>query len=147
MQSVLNYQDFYNLLIGRTPHAFNRALGTSFKKNKIEISKEHWSILAILREKNGCSQQYLAQKSFRDRPSISRLIDKMEKDGLVERRNDKNDRRLKLIFLTSAGKSLEKKIIPLVHKTIKKALTGIDNENIMIIKETFEKINQNLDKK
>ncbi|WP_183477169.1 MarR family transcriptional regulator [Mesonia hippocampi] len=75
----------------------------------MEISKEHWSILAILWEKNGCSQQYLAQKSFRDRPSISRLIDKMEKDGLVERRNDKNDRRLKLIFLTSAGKSLEKK--------------------------------------
>ncbi|MBB4118681.1 hypothetical protein GGR32_000961 [Mesonia hippocampi] len=30
MQSVLNYQDFYNLLTGRTPHTFNRALGTSF---------------------------------------------------------------------------------------------------------------------
>ena len=48
MQSILEYQDFYSLLTGRTPQAFNRVLNKNFRQNGVELTKEQWSILAVL---------------------------------------------------------------------------------------------------
>lgn len=145
MQPILNYQDFYNLLTGRTPQAFNRTLINNFKQGGLDLSKEQWSILAVLWENDGCSQQYLAEKSFRDRPSVTRLIDNMEKDGLVERRPDANDRRLNLIFLTAKGRDMEQTIIPLVNKTVEEAINGITPEKVSVVKEVLQEIYNNLE--
>lgn len=147
MQSILEYQDFYNLLTGRTPQAFNRVLNKNFRQNGVELTKEQWSILAVLWENDGCSQQYLADKSFRDRPSVTRLIDNMEKDGLVKRKPDVNDRRSNLIFLTKKGKQIQEKVMNLVNATVEESIKGISIENILTVKEVFHKIYQNLEVK
>lgn len=147
MLSILEYQDFYNLLTGRTPQAFNRVLNKNFRQNGVELTKEQWSILAVLWENDGCSQQYLADKSFRDRPSVTRLIDNMEKDGLVDRKPDVNDRRSNLIFLTKKGKQIQEKVMSLVNATVEESIKGISVENIVTVKEVFHKIYQNLEVK
>lgn len=147
MQSILKYQDFYNLLTSRVVQSFNRVLVKNFKENGIELSREQWSVLAVLWENNGCSQQHIAEKSFRDRPSVTRLIDNMEKDGLVERKPDPNDRRSNLIFLTQKGKDLEDKIIPLVNKTVEESYQGISKENILTVKAVLQEIYSNLESK
>lgn len=147
MQSILDYQDFYHLLTGRTPQSFNRVLNRNFKLNEIELTKEQWSILAILWEKDGCSQQYLAEKSFRDRPSVTRLLDTMEREELVVRRPDANDRRLNLIFLTEKGKQMQKKVMEVVNNTVGEAIEGISPQEIKVVKETFQKIYKNLENK
>lgn len=147
MQSILEYQDFYSLLTGRTPQAFNRVLNKNFRQNGVELTKEQWSILAVLWENDGCSQQYLADKSFRDRPSVTRLIDNMEKDGLVDRKPDVNDRRSNLIFLTKKGKQIQEKVMNLVNATVEESIKGISVENIVTVKEVFHKIYQNLEEK
>ncbi len=147
MQSILNYQDFYNLLTSRVVQSFNRVLIKNFKQNGIELSREQWSVLAVLWENNGCSQQHIAEKSFRDRPSVTRLIDNMEKDDLVVRKSDPNDRRSNLIFLTQKGQDLEERIIPLVHKTVEESYEGISKENILTVKEVLQNIYSNLESK
>ncbi len=147
MQSNLNSQDFYNLLTGRTPQSFSRALNRKFKQNNVELTKEQWSVLALLWKHDGKSQQYLADESYRTRPSITRLIDNMEKEGLVERRNDRNDRRSNLVFLTQKGRLLEEKVIQLVQQTVSVALNGVSDEEIRAIRVIFEKIYNNLEEK
>lgn len=145
MQLNLNYQDFYNLLTGRTPQAFSRSLNKNFKQNEVELTKEQWSVLALLWKEDGKSQQFLADQSFRTRPSITRLIDNMEKEGLVERRNDAHDRRSNLVFLTPKGKQLEEKVIKLVKHTVDIAVNGISQEEIQTMRHVFEKIYNNLE--
>lgn len=144
MQQIFNFQDFYNLLTGRTPQMFHQSLMINFKKNGINISKEQWSILAVLWEQDGCSQQLLADRSFRDRASVTRLIDNMEKDQLVERHPDPDDRRSKLIFLTPKGKNMQETIIPLVRKTVLESIKGISDKEIISLRDTLKKVYQNL---
>ena len=147
MQPTLSYQDFYNLLTGRTPQLFSRSLNRNFKQNAVELTKEQWSILALLWKEDGKSQQFLADESYRTRPSITRLIDNMEKEGLVERRNDAHDRRSNLVFLTPKGKQLEEKVMKLVEQTVDEAVYGISAEEIRAMRNVFEKIYTNLQKK
>lgn len=147
MQQVLKSRDFYNLLTGRTPQAFNLSLNKNFRENNVDLTREQWSILALLWEEDGKSQQFLADKSYRDRPSVTRLIDNLERMKLVERQADPNDRRSKLIFLTTKGKNMEEKVKKVVEKTVDQAIQNIDISEIEFMKTIFDKIYNNLENK
>ena len=54
-------------------------------------------------EKEGLSQQELCNATFRDKPSITRLVDNLEKLNLVKRVASENDRRINRIYLTRQG--------------------------------------------
>lgn len=71
----------------------------------------------------------------------------MEKDGLVDRKPDVNDRRSNLIFLTKKGKQIQEKVMNLVNATVEESIKGISVENIVTVKEVFHKIYQNLEVK
>lgn len=147
METIFTTENLYNLLSGRIPSAFNRALLNQFKANGITLTREQWSILAVLWKKNGCSQQVLADETYRDKPSITRLIDNLEREALVERRPDKNDRRLNLIFLTEKGKSMEEGIMKVVDHTVTEAVRNIDPEILQLVRDTFIQIYDNLETK
>ena len=147
MKTIFSNENLYSILSGRIHSVFNRALLNNFRKNNISLTKEQWTILGVLWQNDGCSQQTLADKTYRDKPGITRLIDNLEKEQLVERRPDAKDRRLNLIFLTSEGKIIEKEVIEIVNQTLTEAVKGIDSKNLKIIKETFLQIYDNLDPK
>lgn len=147
MKTIFSNENLYSILSGRIHSVFNRALLNNFRKNNISLTKEQWTILGVLWQNDGCSQQTLADKTYRDKPGITRLIDNLEKEHLVERRPDAKDRRLNLIFLTSEGKIIEKEVIEIVNQTLTEAVKGIDSKNLKIIKETFLQIYDNLDPK
>jgi outer membrane protein TolC/predicted transcriptional regulator len=145
MNAIFNTETIYSILSERTHSAFNRALLFNFKRNGISLTKEQWTILSTLWQKDGCTQQYLANKTYRDKTGTTRIINNLEKQNLVERHLEKNDKRLKLIFLTPQGKALETKVINLVNQTITEAVKGISQENLKIVKDTFAQILSNLE--
>lgn len=145
METIFTLENLYGILSGRTHSVFNRALLTNFKKNDISLTKEQWTILGVLWQEDGCSQQTLADRTYKDKPGITRLIDNLEKENLVERRPDAKDRRLNLIFLTTKGKKIEKEVMSIVNQTITDAVKGIDPQNLKIVKDTFLQIYNNLE--
>ncbi|MBN9285670.1 MULTISPECIES: MarR family transcriptional regulator [Flavobacterium] len=145
METIFTTENLYNILSGRIQSAFNRALLNNFKANNIGLTKEKWSILAVLWKNDGCSQQVLADETYRDKPSITRLVDNLEKEGLVTRKPDAKDRRLNLIFLTDKGKSIENTVMKVVDATVNEAVKGIDPDELRIVRETFLKIYDNLE--
>jgi DNA-binding MarR family transcriptional regulator len=147
METIFTPDNLYSILSGRPQSQFNRALLNNFRKNKIALTKEQWTILGVLWQNDGCSQQTLADKTYRDKPSITRLIDNLEKENLVERRPDANDRRLNLIFLTPKGLEIEKEVIEIVNQTINDAIKGIKTQDLKIIIDTFLQIHDNLEPK
>jgi DNA-binding MarR family transcriptional regulator len=147
METIFTPENLYSILSERPNSLFNRALLNNFRKNNIALTKERWTILGVLWQNDGCSQQTLADKTFRDKPSITRLVDNLEKENLVKRQPDNNDRRLNLIFLTPKGKIIEKEVIEIVNQTFNNAIKGIDPQNLKIIIDTFLQIYENLDPK
>ena len=130
----------FALLSGKLSSAINRKLYRSFRKINIDITPEQWTVLIFLWEKDGVTQQELCNATFKDKPSMTRLIDNMERQHLVVRISDKKDRRTNLIHLTKDGKELEERARVIANQTLKEALKGITIEELSVSQEVLRKI-------
>src|SRR5690606_3838351 len=96
----LSISDIFNIVIGRTTNTVNRRLQREFKKMNLQITHEQWTLLSALWNEDGQTQQSLSARTFRDKTSVTRLIDKLVTQNLVVRVPDKADQRTNLIYLT-----------------------------------------------
>ena len=136
----IDQQLVFAILNGKVSTAINRKLSRNFRQNGIEISPEQWTILLSLWEKDGITQQDLCNATFKDKPSMTRLIDNMERQHLVVRISDKKDRRTNLIHLTKTGRELEGKAFVIANQTLKEALQDVSLEELKIAQEVLRKI-------
>ena len=130
----------FAILNGKVSAAINRKLSRNFRQNGLEITPEQWTVLIFLWEKDGVTQQELCNATFKDKPSMTRLIDNMERQHLVVRISDKKDRRTNLIHLTKDGKELEERARVIANQTLKEALKGITIEELSVSQEVLRKI-------
>lgn len=130
----------FAILNGKVSAAINRKLYRNFRQNGLEITPEQWTVLIFLWEKDGVTQQELCNATFKDKPSMTRLIDNMERQHLVVRISDKADRRINLIHLTKTGKDMEDKARAITTQTLKEALHGITLEELRVSQEVLRKI-------
>ncbi len=145
MDTNLIYDDqFYSFLTGRVSTAIERRLQRNFKENGITITAEQWSILYFLWDSEGLSQQDLAKLTFRDKPSVSRLISNLEKQKILIRLNCTGDRRTNQIFLTALGHRIKDKCMYQAEKTISEAMKGVDKESMQQAQQLLEIVFNNL---
>ncbi|NCC09060.1 MAG: MarR family transcriptional regulator [Bacteroidia bacterium] len=130
----------FAILNGKVSAAINRKLYRNFRQNGLDISPEQWTVLLFLWEKDGVTQQELCNATFKDKPSMTRLIDNMERQHLVVRIADKKDRRTNLIHLTKDGRELEEKTRLVTSRTLKEALKGITTDELKVSQEVLRKI-------
>lgn len=88
--------------IDRTYKVVRQDLINRFKKAGVNITPEQWVILSKL-EKGKISQSELANESFKDKHTVSRIIDLLAKKEFVTREQDLEDGRKYLISLTPKG--------------------------------------------
>lgn len=137
-------KQFYDFITGKASIAIARRLHRNFKNVHIEISAEQWSILYQLWNKEGLSQQEIANNTFKDKPSITRLLNNMEKLNLVVRVPHQTDKRTKLIYLTKKGKDLKEKSMEQADKTLKEALENLTEAEMDVCYEALKKVFNNL---
>lgn len=101
--------------IDRTYKVVRQDLINRFKDAQIDLTPEQWVILSKLDTKEDLYQTDLANLSFRDKPTVSRIVDLLVKKQLVERKQDQVDGRKYLVTLTKEGRDLVKKAYPSVE--------------------------------
>ena len=124
--------------------AIARRMQKNFRAAGLEITIEQWSILYHLWKEDGLNQQQLCDKTFRDKPSITRLIDNLVKQGLVERKVSETDKRVNYIFLSNIAKDLQNQTIEIANQTMDEALVGISKNEIETVKNVLQKVYDNL---
>ena len=134
----------FAILNGKVSAAINRKLYRNFRLNGLEMTPEQWTVMIYLWEKDGVTQQELCNATFKDKPSMTRLIDNMERQHLVVRISDKKDRRNNLIHFTKTGKDIEPQARIVVSKTLKEALQGIEVKDLQISQDVLKKIFLNI---
>lgn len=142
---ALHNDEIFSILTGKVSTAINRTFLRTFANEGIEISTEQWSVLACLWQKDKVTQQTLCSLTLKDKPSMTRLIDKLEKRNLVTRVSDHYDRRINLIHLTETGTSLKQKATELVQQIATKTLNNITEEELNIARVVLKKIMLNLE--
>jgi DNA-binding MarR family transcriptional regulator len=136
--------ELYSFITGKASTAMARRLQKNFKQAGIEITIEQWSVLYHLWKQDGMSQQQLCAATFRDKPSITRLLDNLEKLHLVKRVSSKSDRRINLICLTPEAGPLQDQTMEIANQTLHKSLEGVTSAQIDIAKEVLQKMYDNL---
>lgn len=148
MEIDINKSDFNKTLapwIGKTYKLMNMYISDIIHNNNIEVTKEQWIVLKILHEDtNGIVQNDLAFLTNRNKASLTRLINVMEKHNLVIRVSSKKDSRKKLIYITKTGAKLFLKMKPLMLKSIKTLQKGITEKEMAFFIEIMSKIQKNL---
>lgn len=136
--------ELYSFITGMASTAIARRLQKNFKQEGIEITIEQWSVLYHLWKQDGISQQELCNASFRDKPSITRLVDNLEKLKLVKRVGSPTDRRMNLIYVTDAAKKLQDRTMNIAEATLNEALEGVSSTDIDRAKAVLQKVYDNL---
>ena len=136
--------ELYSFITGKASTAIARRLQKNFKQSGVDITIEQWSVLYHLWKEDGMSQQSLCDATFRDKPSITRLVDNLEKLKLVKRVASKDDRRINMIYLTPEAQKLQDQTMEVANQTLNEALAGVTNGQIEIAKEVLQQVYENL---
>ncbi len=130
--------------VHRVYQASRNEMYRAFREVGSDVTPEQWAVLIRLWERDGRSQSDLSDATFRDRPTMSRILDVLEKGGLVERRTDPDDARARIIHLTRRGRDLEKKLVPLVEEIVRDMTRGIAHEDLVTTRATLKRMFDNL---
>ena len=133
----------FAVMSGKVSSAINRRMHRNFRNAGLDITPEQWSILVFLWQQDKVTQKVIADATYKDRPSVTRLIDNMEKQGLVTRAQG-SDRRTNKICLTKKGSGLYEKVYPISLKTMQEALNELSEKDISNAQYLLNKIFSNL---
>ena len=136
--------ELYSFITGKASTAIARRLQKKFNASGLNLTIEQWSVLYHLWKEDGKSQQELCNATFRDKPSITRLVDNLEKLNLVKRVPSENDRRINLIFLTKQAQKIQEQTMAMAEATLNEALEAVPVEKIDVCKEVLQVVYDNL---
>src|SRR5688500_6881654 len=136
--------ELYSFITGKASTAIARRLQKKFNASGLNLTIEQWSVLYHLWKEDGISQQELCNATFRDKPSITRLVDNLEKLNLVKRVPSENDRRMNMVFLTRQAQKLQDQSMLLAEETLNEALEGVSADRIEVCKEVLQIVYDNL---
>ncbi|RFS20190.1 MarR family transcriptional regulator [Chitinophaga silvatica] len=145
-QNIVDLAREFGRAISEMRTYMRQNLQVKIREHGVDITFELLEILGFLFRKDGVNQQEIADVIVKDKSSMTYLIDNLEKRGMVERIEDQNDRRSKLIYLTEKGKMLEKELSPWISEMYEKATTGLEQTNLQIALAQIQKMNENLRK-
>jgi DNA-binding MarR family transcriptional regulator len=136
--------ELYSVITGMASTAVARRLQKNFRAAGLDITIEQWSILYHLWKEDCLSQQELCNRTFRDKPSITRLIDNLEKQKLVKRVSSPGDKRINLVCLTDGAKELQDLTLRIANETMDEAVVGVSRDEIEMVKNVLQRVYDNL---
>ena len=114
------------------------------KLKKVGIHPRQIPILAVLYRRGGCSQKELAQELGVKPPTVTVSIQRLEKNGLLIRRQDEKDLRVSRIYLSDAGNAIIKEGMQLAREGEKQILSGFLESELCLMRRFCQQIKENI---
>lgn len=120
----------------------HRGLGEGLQKYGVTVAQ--WAVLVVLWETDGLTQKELSERVAVETPTLSRTIDRMERDGLVTRERSATDRRQVHVRLTAYGAGLWRELVPEAEANQERALRGISDEEEEVLRGLLKRVIANM---
>jgi MarR family transcriptional regulator, transcriptional regulator for hemolysin len=114
------------------------------KAAQFGMSRAKWAVLARLDRFEGLKQAELADMLDLQPISLTRLLDGLSNNGLIERRPDPDDRRAKRLYLTQAARPLLEQLSTLGEEFTEAAFAGMDEAEEAVLLQRLSAIKENL---
>jgi MarR family transcriptional regulator for hemolysin len=110
------------------------------------ITPEQWAVLYQVYLEEGINQKEIAHRTDKDQPTVTRILDALDKKKLITRQMDPADRRAFLICVTDSAKTLIIDTLPLELGLNDKLISEITDEQLQLLKQIMQQIQYNIDK-
>jgi DNA-binding MarR family transcriptional regulator len=127
----LNDTFFYNL--EKSVKTYRQYFQNQLKANGFDITLDQWLILNTIIENPNISQNEIAEKVFKDKASVARIIELLVQNGFLTRSIHPTNRRMFQLSITDKGNETIEKLSGLVQVFRKNAVLGISPD---VLKET-----------
>src|SRR3954452_78379 len=127
--------------IAETAHALRKAFDR--KAVGLGVTRAQWKVLFRLERQPGLRQIELADKLDIEPITLSRIVDRLEEGGLVERVADPADRRAWRLHVTAKAQPLIAKLQALADEMTTEAFAGIDPKDIEITRQVLGRVREN----
>lgn len=122
-------QRAYFFKIDTTIKKIRNALQKQLHDAGFDLTVDQWVLIDHIERQPGVSQNELAELTFKDPPTVTRIIDLIEKKDLVKRCVVPGDRRKFNLFLTEQGKVLYKSAFPIVAEIRRKGWGDLEEDD------------------
>ena len=129
-------EDRFIFLISKVCQKLIINLQKAFSESGVEVTPIQVMLLFFLQKNDGSSLTQISQGLMLENPTVTGLIDRLEKLGYVKRSDHPDDRRVYLIYLTAKGKKVANKALPIIKKLNEEIKKGYSKEEI----ENFKKV-------
>lgn len=129
-------------LLTHAQKLLHRGLGEGLQKHGVTVAQ--WTVLVTLWETDGLTQKQLSERVAVETPTLSRTIDRMERDGLVSRERSAADRRQVHVRLTEYGAGLWRDLVPEAGANQERALRGISADEEELLRGLLKRVIVNM---
>ena len=132
------------MLIGQVHRLSTKRFVQNSHTHGLEISLDQWLVLGPVWKNDGISQKDISEYCGKDKTSVTKIIDTLEKKNLVVRVTDQLDHRVKRVVLSQKGRELFLSALPVMAQTRDELRSGISDKEIEALKSILNKIHKNL---
>jgi DNA-binding MarR family transcriptional regulator len=134
--------DFMPYQLYRVVNRLNNRLQNRLKS--IDISPSQWRVLSVLRSHGTLTIGKIVEHTLMEQPTVSRVIDQLEKDALARRRTSTEDSRMIEVVLTAQGVEAFEKIFPAAQRHERIAMEGFTAKEIETLREFLVRLENNI---
>lgn len=124
---------------------FKQYINSTFSKYGFNLTPEQYLVMDILWDDGVLSQQELADRLCKDKNSVTKLIDALEKKNLVKRVPDESDRRLNMIHFTDHSLTIKDRITEIAIESTNRIIRDIPEDELKILVKVLLKMEKNME--
>lgn len=140
----LTTSEISGFILERTAKRMKQFFQQQLSAADADVTIDQWIVLQSLQEEDGLSQLAIANATFKDAPTVTRIIDLLCKKKLTRREPDTNDRRRFNIRLTTAGHQKIAAVMPVIRQARKQAWGGLNETEIDQLVSTLNQVFENI---
>ena len=143
MVSPFSFDDYDNVIgfvVSQAGYRLSQALLRAIESLGSDLRPREFAVLNRLHERGELSQIQLAELTYKDKPAITRMLDRLIARGLVCKVASAADRRAMVVSLTQDGEAMRDAIAPLILGFLEEACEGISQEDLAVTVATLKQI-------
>ena len=130
--------------LGKTMKMIENKVEGILEDNNLDITKTQFLLLKSVHQKEGICQNDLAFFAERNKSSLTRTINTLEKKNYIARIPSKEDKRINQLYITTQGEQIIEKTIPIFLGMAKLIESGLSKSEIEATINTLKKIQKNV---
>jgi DNA-binding MarR family transcriptional regulator len=135
-------EDTISFLLAQVCKAHRNAANTALQGVELYVGQE--MVLFQLTQEDGLTQTHLAERMCIEAPTLTRMLQRMERDQIIKRLPDSDDARISRVYLTEHARSLQPRIEACWMGLEQQTLAGLTQEERLLLRRLLLQVRSNL---